>query len=69
MTNKLGKMVTYREGLLPIKLRDALITMPCEITWQTKTIISPLSHYHSAFSHQTWQDADLLSAAPIYKVT
>ena len=42
MTTKLGKMVTYLEGLLPIKLNDALIMWSSKITWKTKTIISPI---------------------------
>ena len=44
MTTKLGRMVTYPYGLLPIKSHDALIWWSCEITWQTKNIKSPLPH-------------------------
>ena len=42
MTTKLGRMVTYLEGLLTIKSFSALITWSCKVMWQTKTIISPL---------------------------
>ena len=42
MTTKLGKMITYLQGLLPIKSHEALIVWSCKITWQTKTTISPL---------------------------
>ena len=32
MTTKLDRMVTYLDGLLPIKSRDYLITWSCEVT-------------------------------------
>ena len=35
MTTKLGKMVTYLDGLLPIKSHDPLIAWPCKVRWQT----------------------------------
>ena len=38
MVTKLDRVVTYLEGLLPIKLHDPLITSPCNITQKTKTI-------------------------------
>ena len=66
MVTKLGKMMTYTKGLLPIKLLDPLLMWSCEITQQTKTIISPDNklkqlclHYHNAYDQQTWQDGDL----------
>ena len=37
-----GRLVTYLDGLLPIKSHDPLITWSPEITWKTKTIISPM---------------------------
>ena len=37
---KLGRMVTYLDGLLSIKSHDPLMTWACKITWQTK-VISP----------------------------
>ena len=43
MATRLGRMVTFLDVLLPIKSHDSLIMWPCEITWQTKTTISPLS--------------------------
>ena len=42
MTTKLGRMVAHLDGLLPIKSHDSLMTWSCDITWQAKTIISPL---------------------------
>ena len=42
MATKLGRMVTYLDGLLSIKSHDPLITWFCEITRQTETTISPL---------------------------
>ena len=39
MATKLRKVVTYLEGLLPIKSCEKMITWPCEITLQIKTII------------------------------
>ena len=42
IATKLGRVVTYHEGLPPIKSHDPLITWSCKITWQTKFIITPL---------------------------
>ena len=42
IATKLDKVVTYHEGVPPIKSHDPLITWFSEITWQTKIIISPL---------------------------
>ena len=39
---RLDRMATHFEEFLPIKSRDILITRSCEITRQTKTIISLL---------------------------
>ena len=33
---KLGKVVTYHEGLLPLTLRDPSITLSPEVTWRIK---------------------------------
>ena len=33
---------SHLDSLLPIKLYDHIITWFCEITWQTKNIVSPL---------------------------
>ena len=38
MATKLGRVTTYFEGLLLIKLHDVLIAWPCEITWEIKNI-------------------------------
>ena len=37
------QMITYHDGLLPIKSHDPLIMWSCEITRQIKIIVSPLS--------------------------
>ena len=42
MATKLGRMITYLDGLLSIKSNDPLITWSCEITWQTKNNLYPL---------------------------
>ena len=39
---KIGRMLTYLDEFLPIKSHHPLITWSCKITWQTKTILSPL---------------------------
>ena len=42
MTTKLGRTVTYLNGLLPIKSLDPLITWSCKVTWQAQdNYISP----------------------------
>ena len=55
MARKLGKTGTYLEGLLPLKSHDAMITWSCEITWQTKTIISPLPQCLRPPNMAAWQ--------------
>ena len=42
MATKLGRMVIYLKGLLTIKSHNALIIWCCEVTYQTKIIISVL---------------------------
>ena len=42
MATKVGRVVTYHEGLPPIKSHDRLITWSCKITGQTKFVITPL---------------------------
>ena len=37
--SNLERMVTYIDGLPPIKSHNPLITWSCEITWQTESII------------------------------
>ena len=45
MATKLGWIIIYLDGLLPIKSHDPLITWSCKITWQAKIIISSLPQY------------------------
>ena len=45
MTTKLGWVVTYYQGLPPMKPHNTLITWSCKIMRQTKTIISPLPYW------------------------
>ena len=42
---KVSGVVTYYEGLPPIKAHGPLITWSCEITWQTKNIMIPLPEW------------------------
>ena len=42
ITNKLDRVVTYLEALLPILTQDPLIKWSCRITWKTKSTIFPL---------------------------
>ena len=53
MATNLGKMVTYYEGLPPVKLHDPLITWSSETHDKLETWYL---HYQSAYGHQTWQD-------------
>ena len=41
MAISLVRMVTYLDGLLPVKPHGPLVTRTCKITWRIKTIISP----------------------------
>ena len=43
LATKHSRMVTYSDGLVPIKWHDPLIMWYCEITWQTKGNIFLLS--------------------------
>ena len=40
MATKLGKVITYVDGLIFTKSHDSLIMCSYEITWQTKSIVS-----------------------------
>ena len=42
MATKLDRIVTYLDGILPIKSHDSFITWSWEIMLQTKTTISPI---------------------------
>ena len=39
MTTKLGKMITYLDGLLTKEVHEHLISWSCSMMWSTKTII------------------------------
>ena len=43
MDTKYGKLVTYHEGLQLIKSHDHLNKWFCEVTWQIRYIISPVT--------------------------
>ena len=45
MATKLGSLVTFHEGLPPIKSHDFLITWSCRITRHTELIITPLPEW------------------------
>ena len=47
MANKLGRMVTYLDGVLPIKSHETLIKFSCKITWHTKKCL----FYHNTYGH------------------
>ena len=56
MVTKTGRMVTYHEGHLPIKLPDCLTKWPCDITWETNSpTISPNDLSVTWFSDATLQ--------------
>ena len=44
LATKLGRMVTYLDGLLPIKSHDPMIRWSFELTWHTKIIMSPITN-------------------------
>ena len=67
IATKLGRMVTYLEQLSPVKLFDPLVMWSYKITWQTKTIITPLPQ--CLYGHQTWQVGDLFWRNAIHIVT
>ena len=60
MATKLGRILAYLDGLLPIKSHDPLIF---------QDHVTKYLHYHNAYGHQTWQDGDLLLEAANNKVT
>ena len=57
VATKPGRMATFLDGLLSIKSHVFLIKWSCEITWQTKTIVSSLQQrafdYVALQSHVT----------------
>ena len=42
MATKLDREVSYIKELLPIRSHSSLVTRSCEITWQTKNVLSQL---------------------------
>ena len=64
MATKLGRMVTYLEGLTTIKSHNILITWSCKAMWQTKIIISLLP---KCLWPQTCQDGIYLDGLLIIK--
>ena len=78
IVTKLGIVVTYCEceRVLARKSHDPRIMWCCEITWQTKTIISPLPQYlwphlyfHNDYGCQNWQGDNLPWEPSIHVVT
>ena len=65
MATKLGRMVTYLEGLTTIKSHNILITWSCKAMWQTKIIISLLP---KCLWPQTCQDGSSPWLAANHKV-
>ena len=53
IVTRLGRMVTYLEGLLTIKPYNTLISWFCKITWETKTIVFLIQEC------QTWKDGNV----------
>ena len=68
MAAKLGRIVTYLEGLLA---KSYLIIWSCEITRKTKVILSPLLVATSVdvAGHQTWQGGKLHWEGPTHNFT
>ena len=64
MSTKLGKVVTYNEELLLIKLVNSTITWFCEVTWQISTLYLYLLETNG---HQTWQGVKSPWGASTYK--
>ena len=65
ITTKLGGVVTYHEGLSPIKSNDPLIMLSFKIKWQTKNI----STTRVPLAKKTRQDHHLLWWSAAHKVT
>ena len=63
---KLEMVITYNNGLPPIKSHDSLITWSCEITRQIRSLFF---HYQSAFDQQNRRDDNLPGWDLTHKVT
>ena len=66
MATKLGKMMSYLYGVLPIMLVNPLVMWSYEITWQTENIISPLPR---RISPPNLAGVWLTISGPTHKVT
>ena len=58
---RIGRVLTYLEGLLPQNLHGCLVKWSCEIIWQIKTIIFPLSQ---CLGPKAWQIKNIISSLP-----
>ena len=82
MATKLGRVVIYHEGLLPIKSLMTFWLRGCARSrFKLKTYLynhraynhpfqtKKYLRYPRAYDHQTWEDGNLLRLAPVHKVT
>ena len=60
MATKIDRLMTYLDGLLPIKSQNLLITWPCEINKLKQLYVQ----YHSPYGQQTWKGIDITWRAP-----
>ena len=51
MATKLGRGVTYHEGVLPIKSHESARS--------SGKLASLYPHYHNTYGNKTWNDGDL----------
>ena len=49
MATEIGRMITYFDGLLPVKSRDPVIMC----LFRSYDNLKSYLHYHSAYGHQT----------------
>ena len=66
MATKLGRMLTYFNGLLPTK-SDVLSS--CGRVWSRDKLESLYLCYQSVYGHETWQDGNLPWGASFHNVT
>ena len=62
LATKLGRMMTFLEGLLP-KNDMAFESCNLENIFELKTYL----HYNNAYGHHSWQDGDLPWRTPTIK--
>ena len=60
MSTKLGRVVTFHEGLSRIKSHGTL---------KSRGKLKTYLQYQSGYGHQTWQDGNLSWWTPTHKVT